>query len=64
MCKVKEKHRLFLEHIVKVTKFVQQRYPQVTTIMWDDMLRVIDANLLKGKTKYILPNRINYMNST
>ncbi|XP_065199818.1 hexosaminidase D-like [Planococcus citri] len=46
-CRQHHKHDLFMKHITSVLRFVKENYPNVTPIMWDDMLRSIDINLLK-----------------
>ncbi len=40
---------LFLEHVQSVLKLVGSRFPNVKLIMWDDMLREIPTELIKGK---------------
>lgn len=34
--------------MLKVLQFVHENYPHITPIMWDDMLRSIDVDILKG----------------
>ena len=38
---------LFLHHVMKILKYVQERYPGVKPIMWDDMLRRIGTSQLQ-----------------
>nr|CAD7399224.1 unnamed protein product [Timema cristinae] len=38
--------QLFLEHVLAVAQFVQDTYPTLRVIMWDDMLRGIDTSIL------------------
>nr|CAD7457847.1 unnamed protein product [Timema tahoe] len=38
--------QLFLEHVLAVAQFVQDTYPTLRVIMWDDMLRGIDTSVL------------------
>lgn len=39
---------LFLEHVVAVAQFIKETYPYLKIIMWDDMLRSIDLQVLNG----------------
>lgn len=39
-----------MKHITAVLRYVKENYPNVTPIMWDDMLRSIDLKMLKGNT--------------
>lgn len=38
---------LFLEHIMTILQFIKETYPTLRVMMWDDMLRGIDLNILK-----------------
>ena len=42
------KAALFLEHVMAVAQFIKETYPHLKIIMWDDMLRNIDLQVLKG----------------
>lgn len=42
-------HQLFLSHVTKVAKAVQERHPNLRLIMWDDMLRGMSLETLKGR---------------
>lgn len=42
------KPALYLEHISAVAQFVQETYPYLKIIIWDDMLRSIDMQVLNG----------------
>lgn len=44
----KDLGKLFLSHVTAVTKFMTETWPGVKVLMWDDMLRKLDLNLLKG----------------
>lgn len=48
-CEPHNKHYLFMKHVLSVLRFINENYPQVIPIMWDDMLRNIDIAILKGK---------------
>ena len=43
------KSNLFLGHVAKVLKYLKNKYPSVTFIMWDDMLRNCTVDQMKGK---------------
>lgn len=43
----KDLGKLFLSHVTAVTKFMTETWPGVKVLMWDDMLRKLDLNLLK-----------------
>ncbi|KAK9497674.1 hypothetical protein O3M35_004359 [Rhynocoris fuscipes] len=38
-CRSQPRENLFLWHVSRVAQFVRSRYPKVTPIIWDDMLR-------------------------
>ncbi|XP_048090105.1 hexosaminidase D isoform X1 [Alosa alosa] len=40
-------HQLFLSHVTKIAKAVQQQHPNLYLIMWDDMLRGMSLETLK-----------------
>lgn len=42
------KPSLYLEHILAIAQYVQETYPYLKIIIWDDMLRSIDFQVLKG----------------
>lgn len=39
---------LFLEHVTAVARFLKETHPHLKVIMWDDMLRNIDAQVMQG----------------
>ncbi|XP_071329329.1 hexosaminidase D [Trachinotus anak] len=39
--------QLFLSHVTKVTKAIKEAWPQMTIIMWDDMMRGMSQDTLK-----------------
>ena len=43
-------HKLFLRHITTVAKGIQENYPSLSVIMWDDMLRSMTSDTIKGKS--------------
>lgn len=42
------KFSLYLEHILAIAQFIQETYPYLKIIIWDDMLRTIDSQVLNG----------------
>ncbi|KAI4889993.1 hypothetical protein NFI96_013256, partial [Prochilodus magdalenae] len=40
-------HKLFLRHITTVAKGIQENYPSLSVIMWDDMLRSMTSDTIK-----------------
>ncbi|XP_012271746.1 hexosaminidase D [Orussus abietinus] len=48
---------LYLEHILAIAQFIQDTYPYLKIIIWDDMLRSIDLQVLKEYYvgKYVEP---------
>lgn len=40
--------QLFLSHVTKVAKAVKEVWPQMNIIMWDDMMRGMSQETLKG----------------
>nr|CAD7196503.1 unnamed protein product [Timema douglasi] len=49
--------QLFLEHVLAVAQFVQDTYPTLRVIMWDDMLRGVDTSILLGELATTAHNR-------
>nr|XP_018917946.1 PREDICTED: hexosaminidase D-like [Bemisia tabaci]XP_018917947.1 PREDICTED: hexosaminidase D-like [Bemisia tabaci]XP_018917948.1 PREDICTED: hexosaminidase D-like [Bemisia tabaci]XP_018917949.1 PREDICTED: hexosaminidase D-like [Bemisia tabaci]XP_018917950.1 PREDICTED: hexosaminidase D-like [Bemisia tabaci]XP_018917951.1 PREDICTED: hexosaminidase D-like [Bemisia tabaci] len=48
LCSKQSKHRLFLDHIKSVVTHVRNKHPSVISlVMWDDMLRSINIELLQ-----------------
>lgn len=41
--------KLFLSHATKVAKGIRETYPSLSVIMWDDMLRNMTSDTLKGE---------------
>lgn len=41
--------QLFLDHVTKVLRAVKEAWPHVTVIMWDDMMREMSGETLKGE---------------
>lgn len=46
-CKKKLRDELFLTHVAQVAEYVRKRYPYVTPIIWDDMLRHLPSSTLE-----------------
>lgn len=44
--------QLFLSHVTKVAKAIKQQWPHMTVIMWDDMMRGMSPDTLKGEDSY------------
>lgn len=42
-CRNKLKDDLFLSHVSQVARYIRKRYPYVTPIIWDDMLRHVPS---------------------
>lgn len=42
-------HQLFLSHIIKVAKGIKASVPNLKLIMWDDMLRSMTPQTIKGE---------------
>lgn len=42
------KYSLYLEHILAIAQYIQETYPYLKIIIWDDMLRLIDLQVLNG----------------
>lgn len=55
-CNPIPKESLFLNHVVAVLKYLKQNYPSLQPIMWDDMMRVINSDVLKGNTLFTFIN--------
>lgn len=41
--------QLFLSHVTKVAKAIKATWPHMTIIMWDDMMRSMSQDTLKGE---------------
>lgn len=41
--------QLFLSHVTKVAKAIKEAWPHMTIIMWDDMMRGMSQDILKGE---------------
>lgn len=42
------KATLYLDHLTEVAQYVKENYPNLKIIIWDDMIRNIDVNVLQG----------------
>ncbi|CAH0385394.1 unnamed protein product [Bemisia tabaci] len=47
-CRQKLRDDLFLMHVSSVAKYVRSKYPKVTPIIWDDMLRQLSTSSLES----------------
>lgn len=52
------KASLFLDHVTTICQFIKDNYPNLKIIMWDDMLRNIDTNVLQ---EYFVGNLVEPM---
>lgn len=52
------KASLYLDHVVEVAQYIKDNYPNLKIIIWEDMLRNMDVNILQGD-KYILNDKYN-----
>lgn len=43
--------QLFLSHVTKVARAIKEAWPHMTIIMWDDMMRDMSQDTLKGEGK-------------
>lgn len=39
---------LYLDHVSDIAQYIKDNYPNLKVIIWDDMIRSIDTNILKG----------------
>lgn len=46
-CRTQPRYNLFLAHVSKVANYVKKNYPNVTPIIWDDMLRHLPSQSLE-----------------
>ncbi|KAK3085548.1 hypothetical protein FSP39_005156 [Pinctada imbricata] len=56
---------LFFKHVKEVVSYIKEKYPSLTIIMWDDMLRSADLALLKdsGLSEIVEPMVWHYVKS-
>lgn len=43
------KASLYLDHVTEVVQYIRDNYPYLKVIIWDDMLRNIELNVLQGE---------------
>lgn len=43
--------QLFLSHVTKVAKAIKEAWPHMNIIMWDDMMRGMSQDTLKGEVQ-------------
>lgn len=41
--------KLFLSHVTKLARAIKEEWPHMTIIMWDDMMRGMSQDTLKGE---------------
>lgn len=46
--------QLFLDHVTKVAKAVKDAWPHLNIIMWDDMMRGMSRDTLKGAEEFLI----------
>lgn len=46
--------QLFLSHVTKVAKAIKKAWPHMTIVMWDDMMRDMSQDVLKGEGEIVL----------
>lgn len=50
--------QLFLSHVTKVAKAIKEVWPHMTIIMWDDMMRGMSQETLKGEEEIqVVPSK-------
>ncbi|XP_022901815.1 hexosaminidase D-like [Onthophagus taurus] len=52
------KAALYLDHVTEVAQYIKENYPNLRVIIWDDMLRTIDENILQ---EYYIGNLVEPM---
>lgn len=45
--------QLFLSHVTKVAKAIKKAWPHMTIVMWDDMMRDMSQDVLKGEGEIV-----------
>ncbi|KAI4486939.1 hypothetical protein M0802_012196 [Mischocyttarus mexicanus] len=48
------KKQLFLDHVSKVAKYIKNKYPQLTVLMWDDEFREISPQEIIDKDLHLM----------
>lgn len=46
-CRTQQRDNLYLGHVVRVATLVRTKYPKVTPIIWDDMLRHLSSSTME-----------------
>lgn len=49
--------QLFLNHITKVAKAIKEEWPHMSIVMWDDMMRGMSEDTLKGEEKILMSQK-------
>lgn len=58
------KRQLFLNHVTKVAKYIKEKYPHITILMWDDEFREIESQVCCNRSLiyyFVILNRSGYM---
>jgi len=55
---------LFFAHIRTILMYIRNKYPNVTAIMWDDMLRMTELPVLLGNYETSLFFGMSYITSS
>lgn len=45
--------KLFLSHSTKLARAIKEEWPHMSIIMWDDMMRAMSLDTLKGELKIL-----------
>ncbi|KAK2579278.1 hypothetical protein KPH14_008237 [Odynerus spinipes] len=48
------KRQLFLDHVSKIARYVKEKYPQLTVLMWDDEFREISPQEIIDKDLHLM----------
>ncbi|KAG7201210.1 hypothetical protein KM043_003997 [Ampulex compressa] len=48
------KRQLFLDHVSKVTRYIKDKYPQITVLMWDDEFREISPQEIIDRELHLM----------
>lgn len=48
ICMDFERPYLLMNHLISILSHIQDKHPGVRPIMWDDMLRTVPTNIIKG----------------
>ena len=51
------KTQMFFRHIRRVLEYITDKYPGTRLIMWDDMFRDVDLDVMKGQLQLEIGSR-------